>query len=218
MPSNDRGQRLRQLRRSMGWTQEVLASRPTSLPRTVVAKIESGYNQVSSFGLLTSLGDAFGVSPDVINAYLDGRLSVEALHAARAADAEGTGDDSQTRLRKAVDLLGDGIRDRSPTEVTISDDLVAMVLPAVRADVVLVLVVFVRRGSFVKGQHSGSLCLQFTPLEMAWTGSGQAPTPHTPESLAEGMGMDLIMRGVRVTDAELAPLGEAIIASARAAT
>lgn len=216
MPSGERGERLQQLRSMRGWTQAKLSSETKTLERSFIAKIEAGFNQASSFRVLSALSTAFGCTPSDLDAYLGGDLQADQIGVATTAPEE-QAVTSQVRLHRAVRSLRRAAMPRLPTEVIVTDDLVATVLPAVSADVVLVLVVFSYRGAFVPAQSGGSLCLQFAPLELVWRGAREPRTPHTPQSLVEGIGIALSFPGIAVDDAALVPLGEAIIASALSA-
>lgn len=73
------GDLIRSLRERRGWSQTDLAER-TNLPsfrRAYVAKIELGLNQLSTMEMREALARAFGLSLEELNAYLDGRLSLE---------------------------------------------------------------------------------------------------------------------------------------------
>lgn len=71
----ERGDRLRALRESKGWTQEQAAERAGQMARTDYNRLESGRNKGSSAAMRKRLAQAFGISIEKISALLEGLLT-----------------------------------------------------------------------------------------------------------------------------------------------
>lgn len=67
------GQRLRELRESLGWTQDVLSER-SGLRRTEISTIEQGRNRGSSWRVRTFLANGFGLSRETLEPYWEGQV------------------------------------------------------------------------------------------------------------------------------------------------
>lgn len=83
MPLADR---LRALRKALGWTQEELAEK-AALRRTDVVRLESGANKGGSVAIRQALASAFDLTLEQTNAYLDGLTEINTtLERMRAKD------------------------------------------------------------------------------------------------------------------------------------
>jgi transcriptional regulator with XRE-family HTH domain len=82
--SNDLGARIKALRVAIGLSQEGLESRSRGqVSQPVISAIERGRAGLRTVGTRQGLADAFGISADTLNRYIDGTLSLEATLALR---------------------------------------------------------------------------------------------------------------------------------------
>ena len=72
------GERVRALRKLRGLTQQQVAD-AAKIPQGQYAKVEGGQNKLSTAALRASLAMAFGVDRDRFDAYVEGRLTLDAL-------------------------------------------------------------------------------------------------------------------------------------------
>ena len=83
-------ERVRELRKALGMTQEGLGERGGK-DRVVITHIENGHNKASSMALRVALAKGFDLSIEDMNAYLDGEISVrQALRRVRSGPRTGT--------------------------------------------------------------------------------------------------------------------------------
>lgn len=80
-------ERVEELRKAVGLTQDQVAQRSGGkLSRNDANKVESGRNKATSDRIRSGLAEAFGVSRDQMSAYMEGRIDLPGLLAARAGD------------------------------------------------------------------------------------------------------------------------------------
>lgn len=74
------GERVRALRKLLGWSQDKLGEQ-SGLSRLDVVKIETDRNKLSSFAKRKALATGFGLSDEDLSALVDGTISPEAAFA-----------------------------------------------------------------------------------------------------------------------------------------
>lgn len=107
-----RAERLKEIRKQLGWTQDALAERAPGMDREWISKIERGKNKVSGGQIQASLAAAFGVSIPELLAALDGQTDV---HAFAATVRSASGAPAPTRV-----LMPDA--ELRPPELVAADD------------------------------------------------------------------------------------------------
>ncbi|HEX6275794.1 MAG TPA: helix-turn-helix transcriptional regulator [Polyangiaceae bacterium] len=138
------GSRLRELRESLGLTQDEVSMRSVDedgriLRRIEVGHVESGRNMASTRRVRTSLARAFGATEDQLFDYLEGRVSLEDFVKHRGSARRPTrGDGAKSARERAIELvIADGYG--TPIEVRRAASSARESLPAAKADALGVL-------------------------------------------------------------------------------